>query len=365
MDRNLVRGAFWAAIDYFLFVWVGTALCTSLFIAPGGPWYFDAYGNINPSFRAVFISVAIYMEQVLGVGLGLIWFLPGVFLYLCALSHNKLHAGRAASKLVLIMLSMFASAVISRVLPPVALRGFAGLFITIFVAAPLGAFFVFFLTWRVRKESYRRSRLDWGYRAIAAALLFILCSTYAQIAYAAYISHVVHDPPLDFVFVKWTPAEGEVREEPNGKFDSTFPGLKDSEIQELRAAGVTGVLTVHGGQTTFVGPKRSRVVLIMSRGIGETIDLPKPASGDIIYLQTEEGWKRFPPSTPVLSRTIRLTFSRRSPRHFDPGTSITVDRGLGHPSEGSDMTVFNWGPFEFASPLPSPSDRRRGQASSP
>jgi hypothetical protein len=365
MDRNLYRGAFRAAIDYLLFVWGGTALLILLSIGNGSPWYFDSHGYINPGFRVTFISGGIYFGQILATGIGLIWSLPGAVLYRCALAHNKLHAGRAASKLVLIMLSMFVSVVIPRFLSPVAIPSLPALHFTMYVAALLGAFFVFFLTWRVQKESYQFSPLGWGYRAIAGAWLVILCATYAQIAYDAHIRNSVHDPPLDFVFVKWTPAEGEVREEPNGKFDSTFPTLKDNEIQELRAAGLTGILTVHGSQTTFVGPARSRAFLIMSRGTRDTIDLPKPARGDIIYLQTEEGWKVFPPSTPVLSRTIRLTFSEPNPHQTYPGTSITTDIGLGHPPGSYGTTVFNWGPFEFGSPLPSLPDRRRGEAPSP
>jgi hypothetical protein len=360
MNRNLYRGAFRAAINYFLFVMVGTALLIGLFIGNGGPWYFDSHGYINPGFRAAFISGANYFEQILAIGLGLIWLLPGAVLYLCALAHNKLSAGRIASKIVLIMLSMFFSVVISWFLHPVPIPSLPALFFMWYVAAFLGAFFVFFLTGRVQKESYQFSPLGWGYRVIAGTWLVILCATFAQFAYAAHIRNSVHDPPLDLVFVKWTPAEGEVREEPNGKFDPTFPALKDNEIQELRSAGLTGILTVHGSQTTFVGPKRSRVVLIMSRGSRDTIDLPKPASGDMIYLQTEEEWKHFPPSTPVLSRTIRLTFSKTNPKQYQPGTSITVDVGFGHPDLGT--TVFNWGPLEFASPLPF---LPGGEASSP
>src|SRR5258708_34998335 len=92
----------------------------------------------------------------------------------------------------------------------------------------------------------------------------------------------------------------------------------------------------------------------MSRPVRETIDLPKPVSGDILCLQTEQGWKVFPPSAQTVSRTVRLTFSGPESHLNLPSTRYSVDIGLGHPTEIPFINAaFSWLPGEFQAPLPS------------
>ena len=92
----------------------------------------------------------------------------------------------------------------------------------------------------------------------------------------------------------------------------------------------------------------------MSRPVRETIDLPKPTFLDIVYLQTEQGWKVFPPSTQTVGRTVRLAFST-SESHLDAlSTHYSDDIGLGHPAENPFInTTCSWLPEEFQAPLPS------------
>jgi hypothetical protein len=97
----------------------------------------------------------------------------------------------------------------------------------------------------------------------------------------------------------------------------------------------------------------SRVVIVMSRGLHETVELRKPDSGDILYIQTEEGWKAFPPSTPTVSRTLRLTYTGPNVHQTYPSTNFTADMGLGHPGAEYGIGGFSWKPEEFQAPLPS------------
>jgi hypothetical protein len=176
---------------------------------------------------------------------------------------------------------------------------------------------------------------------------------YGHSAYAIHKVHSLNDPSLDLVFVKWSPAEREIREAPKGKFDDTFPHLREAEIEELRAAEFTGTLRFWGNNTLYGSKSSSRVVIVMSRGVHETIDLPKPANGDILYIQTEEGWKAFPPSVPTVARTLRLTYTEPNAHQTEPSTDITADMGLGHARKEYGLGAFHWLPEEFHAPLPS------------
>jgi hypothetical protein len=138
-----------------------------------------------------------------------------------------------------------------------------------------------------------------------------------------------------------------------GKFDNTFPHLRELEIEELRAAGLTGTLKFNGNNTWYGSKSSSRVVIVMSRGLHETIELRKPASGDILYIQTEEGWKVFPPSTPTVGRTVRLFYFESNTHQTYPSTNISADMGLGHPNGAYGLGAFNWLPEEFQAPVPS------------
>jgi hypothetical protein len=74
---------------------------------------------------------------------------------------------------------------------------------------------------------YREGRLG---KSTTTKLLpvkvLIVCVSYAHIACSIHKTNSVKGPPLNFGFVKWTPADGEVREEPDGKFNPLLPLVK-------------------------------------------------------------------------------------------------------------------------------------------
>jgi len=91
----------------------------------------------------------------------------------------------------------------------------------------------------------------------------------------------------------------------------------------------------------------------MSRGVRETVDLPKPARGDILYIQTQQGWKAFPVKVPTLARSIRLTIDEPNEHPSFPDTIVTTDVGLCYPRPEYGLNTFSWQPEEFQAPLPS------------
>jgi hypothetical protein len=92
----------------------------------------------------------------------------------------------------------------------------------------------------------------------------------------------------------------------------------------------------------------------MARPSRETIDLPKPAFMDILYLQTDQGWKVFPPSAETVTRTVRVTVSGAESHLNVLSTHYSDDIGLGHRGEIPLIdTTCSWLPEEFQAPLPS------------
>ena len=213
--------------------------------------------------------------------------------------------------------------------------------------------------------------LSWVFVAVrhwtaAGAWVLLFSANWAHTEYQLFKIHSINDPQLQLYFVKWTPAEGEVREEPIGKFAYTSRYLTDLEIEQLRAAHLTGILQTWGHtghEYPPPPPETRRFVIVMSRPVQETIELPKPAFVDILYFQTDQGWKVFPPSVQTVPRTVRLTFSGPESHINVPSTRYSVDIGLGHPAEiPFTNTAFSWLPEEFQAPLPSLPDQLRSSS---
>jgi hypothetical protein len=308
--------------------------------------------NAHPSLLAILGFHAKLLLRLVGSLLVLIWLFAGVLVYLCALLLQKLKIP-LLSRLILAAVSAYLSCRIVFFLAPVGWPSLGAVYFTILGVGFLGAAFGFFVFPRICEESFQTAPLGRGHWVLLSVWPLYVVSAYGYTAYAIHKVHSISDPQIDLVFLKWSPGDGEVREEPNGKFDSSFPVLLDVEVQELRAAGLTGILHGWGNNTLPGSSQRSRVVLIMSRGVRETVDLPKPASGDILYIQTEQGWRAFPASAPTVARSIRLTIDEPNQHHSFPDTIVTTDVGLGYPNPGYGLNTFSWQPEEFQAPLPS------------
>ena len=353
MSRKLHRGAFRTALAYVLFVMGGTALFITLRIALGANWYFDSHGYIHPGFRAALVSGTVIFLRILASPLVLVWLYVGALLYIGALILAGLIKNNIIPGLALGVVSMIGSGWIVIRWPPAVWPSLPALYFMMLIAGLLGGIFGFILPFRARNEVFQTSPLNWGHRIIAGAWVVALVSLYGYAALATLRVRVLGDPTVELIFAKWSPAEGEIREVRVGPYDTTFPQLRDSEIEELRAAGFTGTLQFNGNNYFYGSASRSRVVIVMSRGLHETVELRKPASGDILYIQTEEGWKAFPASTPTVGRTVRLSYFGPNAHQTYPTTNITADMGLGHPRVEYGIGGFSWKPEGFQAPMPS------------
>jgi hypothetical protein len=346
------RGAYRTALGYVLVVMAGTFLLVlpMFTLLASEPDRLHAYAH--PSLLAVLGFHAKLLLRLVGSFLVVLWLFAGVFIYVCALLLQKLKIP-LLSRLILAAVSAYLSCKIVFILAPTGWPSLAAVYFTMLCVGLLGAAYGFFVYPWICRQSFQTAPLGRGHRVLLSAWGLYVVSAYGYTAFAISKVRFLNDPSIDLVLFKWSPGEGEVQEEPMGKFDTQFPQMRDLEIQELRAAGLTGILRCWGNNTLPGSSRRIRVVLVMSRGLRESIDLPKPASADILYIQTQEGWKAFPASTTTVKRTIRLSISEPNVHHTDPYTNVTTDTGLGYPDPESGVPTFYWLPEEFQSPLPS------------
>lgn len=353
MSRKLHRGALRTALEYVLIVMGGTALVVTFRIATGGNWYFEQRGYIHPGVRDTIVSGAYTFLMILASPMVLTWLFVGALLYVIALALTGSMKNNVIPCVLTGAVAMIASGGVVILLPPASRPSLPALYFMMLIAGVLGGFFGCVLALRARGEAYQTDPLGWGYRTFGGVWVVGLVSLYGFASLAALRVGVLGDPTLELVFVKWSPAEGEIQEVPIGKYDSGFPHLTESEVTELRAAGFTGALTFNGNNTLYGSGGSSRVVIVMSRGVHETIELPKPKEGDILYIQTAEGWKAFPTSTPTVKRMMRLTYTEANVHQTYPSSNIDADMGLGYRHAGHGIGAFSWTPEEFQAPLPS------------
>jgi hypothetical protein len=281
----------------------------------------------------------------------------------------KTTSGTLIQRIVLAVISLYCSGRVIMFFSPALLHDMASGYFTMIFTGLLGGVYGFFLFPRVRSESPQTSPMLLRHWIIAGAWILLFSANWGRTEYQLFKIHSINDPQLQLYFVKWTPAEGEVREEPIGKFAYTSRYLTGLEIEQLRAAHLTGILQTwgHAGhEYPPPPPETRRFVIVMSRPVQETIELPKPAFVDILYVQTEQGWKVFPPSVQTVPRTVRLTFSGPESHISLPSTRYYVDIGLGHPTEiPFTNKAFSWLPEEFQAPVPSLPDQPRSSSAAP
>lgn len=380
--RFRLFGALRTVLEYVVFVMGGTAILVMFARGAGILWSFNPE-FVHPGFRAALVSGLIYFYALLTYaprivlwGLAvpqiLSWFFVAVVLYVAALLLAKTSFPVRMSRIALGGISLCCSGLVIIFFSPALLHDLASIFFTMFFAGLLGGVYGFFLFPRVRNESPTTSPMFLRHWIMAGAWIFFFAANWIHIEYKLSKIHSIKDPPLELYFVKWTPGDGEIKEEPLGQFGKLGVGARyipDLEIEELRAAGLTGTLKTCG----YTGhayppppPETRRFVVVMSRPSRETIELPKPAFVDIMYLQTEQGWKVFPPSAQTVPRTVRLTLSNVESRFGPLSTHYSVDIGLGHPAETAfTNTTCSWLPEEFQSPLASLPNQASATPASP
>lgn len=367
MIRIRLLGALRTVLEYVVFVMGGTAILVMSARGLGILWSFNPE-PFHPGLGTALVSGFVYFYAlVISVPLiavwGMVvpqissWIFVALILYAAAVLLAKIPFPALISRIALAVMALYCSGRVIMFFSPAILHDVAAILFTMLFAGILGGVYGFFLFPRVRNESPRTSPMLLRHWMIAGVWLLLFSASWAQTEYMRIKIHSVKDPQLQLYFVKWTPAAGDVREEPIGQFGPRPHTFTDDQIEELRAAGMTGILQTWGHSGNDFPPPppgTCRFVIVMSRPVREPIDLPKPAAGDIVYIQTEQGWRVFPSQAQTVSRTVRLTFFGPGAHLNLPSTRYSVDIGLGHRAEiPSFLAAFSWLPGEFQAPLPS------------
>jgi hypothetical protein len=122
---------------------------------------------------------------------------------------------------------------------------------------------------------------------------------------------------IEVIFYKLEIDSEPFRVEASSRFDQCeICKLTDEETQYLKNKGLTGKLEFRssGRMGNELG-KRSRVLIIMYRQPSsvEIIKLPQPDGCSLIYLQTENGWDKFPKDAPTSKLVITLSTRPENP----------------------------------------------------
>jgi hypothetical protein len=157
-------------------------------------------------------------------------------------------------------------------------------------------------------------------------LLCLFIGAFAVIGTKPLFKWILNDQHLDAVFVEWKPGTQPL------SVDGYYK-LTESEISQLKAAGLTGKLNVRGMFTTGEG-KSVRAVIVMQHQLKENIDLAQPDGVNVIYIQYEDGWKKYPDDAPTLKRIMHLEKDLQR-----NATTYMSDLASGG-SEGAD--AFSW-----------------------
>jgi len=351
-EINLALGALRTILEYMAVVMGGTAVLVSalrgLRIVPTPA---PGIGMV----ASVFSGVVVFAELLTGtwsVWPVLAWVTVAVLLFVCARIAKRIHDPLNA-RLTLASISGVLSAGVATVFSPafvsvaftVALGFLVSQAFTAFCAGIMGCIFGFLLLPGVRLRALNVSPMHWGHWIAATVWILFASLTWAHLESDRHkIQTAAKDPHLNLVYARWIPDDFAVREEPISR---EYPDryLTDHEIEELRAAGLTGVIHGLGGQGS--SPPNVRFVVVMARPDRDTVDLPKPASGDILYLQTQEGWRRFPASAPTIARTVRLMYFGPDAYFSLPTMRPHVDIGLGHPDPKSHPGAWMYVPTDW------------------
>lgn len=108
-------------------------------------------------------------------------------------------------------------------------------------------------------------------------------------------------------------------------------GLSENELRQLKALGLSG--TFHFGMSQDRGstPTQVRAVIVCIGDLRSPIELREPRGTNVMYVQSGDLWKMYPPGAPTMRKKIKFW-----PSSADPGM-IEVQSGSSH-------STFSWYP---------------------
>jgi hypothetical protein len=143
---------------------------------------------------------------------------------------------------------------------------------------------------------------------------------------------------LEVVTVEWTPSSEPLTDSNVPKLDlSNDSELSNEDVALLKSLGLTGRLDYRGSMAIGSRGKPARVLIVIQHQVKEPVKLKQPNGVDIIYVQSEDGWKMYPPAAPTLERYIRIWADERDPR----ATQYSVERADSTRAGGTLVTWYD------------------------
>ena len=132
-----------------------------------------------------------------------------------------------------------------------------------------------------------------------------------------------HDQTLTVRFLKWTPGNEPLTIETDRvEGISGLDDLSDAELALIRAAQPTGrLLVVWGGSRHGRGPA-ARALILVKQPLKKSVRIQQPDRTTAVYLQDEQGFALYPPTTKTLDREITL-----SPQEDGVWCSVRIANG--------------------------------------
>ena len=154
----------------------------------------------------------------------------------------------------------------------------------------------------------------------------------------------------EVIFARWTPGADALTVVP---FDMHLPpphgglipepetpgkgyvNLTDEEAERLRAAGITGGVTVLGSSSLL---DAGRLVVIMSQQIDAPFQFVTPAEGTkVVYIQSPGGWRKLPPEAGESKTRVRMYV----PEGKSNVTGFELDTGTSPPWHDETRYIWN------------------------
>jgi hypothetical protein len=166
-------------------------------------------------------------------------------------------------------------------------------------------------------------------RGLSEVNTLIVCTFIAIILGIAPFSKWFNRPEsVTVVTIKW--------ERGSRTRETTGSSLDHKDLEFLKSAGVTGhVQRITSGKYGN-GLPNGRVVLVAYKQIERPIQLALPDAMEIYYIQSEDGWLRYPSDARVLERRIRLVQDESQPAR---ATLFQIENADGSHQGG---TAFIW-----------------------
>jgi hypothetical protein len=134
---------------------------------------------------------------------------------------------------------------------------------------------------------------------------------------------------LELLVIKWHPG-------PKPLTSTEVQGLAISknDLERLKTIGLTGEV-MYSGSAKYGEGQPARAIIVTQAPLSEPVNLPQPDGSQVIYVQTESGWSRYPPEAPTSQKQIRLWTDLRG---SSQNTLFSFERADGSRQSGTAAT---------------------------